>query len=46
MLSHSRFQLSSTLVTDLILTVTMAWGLWRSKTGWSDTDKLINRLIR
>jgi hypothetical protein len=43
---RSLLQLSSTLVTDVVLTVTMAWGLWRSRTGWSDTDRLINRLIR
>ena len=30
---------------DLIITGAMTYGLLRSKTGWHDTDKLINRLV-
>lgn len=38
-------QLSSTLAVDIIITVIIAWGLWKSKTGWRHTDKMIMRII-
>jgi uncharacterized membrane protein len=34
------------LVGDLTLTGLISYGLIRSKTGWSGTDKLVNRLLR
>ncbi|ORY29569.1 hypothetical protein BCR39DRAFT_171859 [Naematelia encephala] len=34
------------LVGDLFLTVMMVLGLRRSRTGWSNTDRLVNRLMR
>ncbi|WWC70846.1 uncharacterized protein I206_104798 [Kwoniella pini CBS 10737] len=34
-----------TLATDFMITVSLAWGLWRAKTGWSHTDALVKRLI-
>ncbi|WVW84747.1 hypothetical protein I302_106782 [Kwoniella bestiolae CBS 10118] len=33
------------LTTDLLMTCTLAWGLWRSRTGWSHTDALIKKLL-
>ncbi|WVW84753.1 hypothetical protein I302_106788 [Kwoniella bestiolae CBS 10118] len=31
--------------TDLLMTSTLAWGLWRSRTGWSHTDALVKKLL-
>jgi len=33
------------VVIDAILTVGIAFGLWKSKTGWNHTDALIKRII-
>jgi hypothetical protein len=38
-------QFYCTVVIDAILTVGIAFGLWKSKTGWSHTDYLIKRII-
>lgn len=38
-------QFSTILLADLILTGMIAYGLWRSKTGWKDTDAMIKRII-
>lgn len=39
-------QVGSTLIGDLLLTGCIAYGLIHAKSGWSGTDRLINRLIR
>jgi len=38
-------QFYCTVVIDAILTIAIASGLWKSKTGWSHTDALIKRII-
>ena len=38
-------QFSTILLADLLLTGMIAYGLWRSKTGWKDTDAMIKRII-
>jgi len=38
-------QFSAILLADLILTAMIAYGLWKSKTGWKDTDAMIKRII-
>ena len=38
-------QFYCTVVIDAILTIGIAFGLWKSKTGWSHTDYLIKRII-
>jgi hypothetical protein len=38
-------QFYCTVVIDAILTIAIAFGLWKSKTGWSHTDYLIKRII-
>ncbi|WWC62659.1 uncharacterized protein I303_105256 [Kwoniella dejecticola CBS 10117] len=34
-----------TMSTDVLMTVTLAWGLWKSRTGWSHTDALVKKLL-
>jgi hypothetical protein len=34
------------MVADVIITVCILYGLWKSRTGWSNTDRVISRLIR
>lgn len=34
------------MVANVILTVTILWGLLQSRTGWAQTDKVIFRLVR
>ncbi|WWC62660.1 uncharacterized protein I303_105257 [Kwoniella dejecticola CBS 10117] len=34
-----------TLATDGIITLSIAWGLYKSRTGWSNTDALVKRLL-
>ncbi|WVQ96445.1 hypothetical protein IAU59_003550 [Kwoniella sp. CBS 9459] len=34
-----------TLGTDTIITASLAWGLYKSRTGWSNTDALVKKLI-
>ncbi|WWC88630.1 uncharacterized protein L201_003543 [Kwoniella dendrophila CBS 6074] len=34
-----------TLAIDLIITTSIGWGLYKSKTGWSDTNALVNKLM-
>ncbi|OCF45958.1 hypothetical protein I317_00046 [Kwoniella heveanensis CBS 569] len=34
-----------TLATDLVITTSIGWGLWQSRTGWSDTDALVKKLL-
>ncbi|WVF68928.1 hypothetical protein IAT40_003702 [Kwoniella sp. CBS 6097] len=34
-----------TLATDIVITSSLAWGLHRSRTGWSGTDALVTRLL-
>lgn len=41
--AHDQFY--STVAIDAILTIAIAFGLWKSKTGWSHTDALIKRII-
>ncbi|KAL1406030.1 hypothetical protein Q8F55_007713 [Vanrija albida] len=31
---------------DLVITVSILWGLWRTRTGWDHSDKVIARLAR
>lgn len=38
-------QFSNILLADIILTGMIAYGLWKSKTGWKDTDAMIKRII-
>ncbi|RSH95326.1 hypothetical protein EHS25_000413 [Saitozyma podzolica] len=38
--------LSSIMTADLIITVSILYGLIRSKTGWAHTDKIVTKLIR
>ncbi|WRT67854.1 uncharacterized protein IL334_004828 [Kwoniella shivajii] len=35
---------SLTLATDSIITASIGWGLYRSRTGWSHTDDLVKRV--
>ncbi|WWC62658.1 uncharacterized protein I303_105255 [Kwoniella dejecticola CBS 10117] len=34
-----------TMSTDLLMTCSLAWGLWRSRTGWTHTDALVKKLL-
>ncbi|KAK6908106.1 hypothetical protein I203_102107 [Kwoniella mangroviensis CBS 8507] len=34
-----------TLAIDSIITVSIGWGLYKSRTGWSDTDALVKKLM-
>ncbi|WVF68926.1 hypothetical protein IAT40_003700 [Kwoniella sp. CBS 6097] len=34
-----------TLSIDLVITSSIGYGLWRSRTGWSDTDALVRKLM-
>nr|XP_019045556.1 hypothetical protein I302_05946 [Kwoniella bestiolae CBS 10118]OCF24486.1 hypothetical protein I302_05946 [Kwoniella bestiolae CBS 10118] len=34
-----------TLAIDTIITVSIGWGLYKSRTGWSNTDVLVKRLM-
>ncbi|WVW84757.1 hypothetical protein I302_106792 [Kwoniella bestiolae CBS 10118] len=34
-----------TLATDAMITLSLAWGLWRAKTGWSHNDALVKKLL-
>jgi hypothetical protein len=43
--SQADKQFSNILVADLLLTGMIAYGLWKSKTGWKDTDAMIKRII-
>ena len=38
-------QISAQLSVDLTITGTIMYGLIKSKTGWSETDKLVKRLV-
>nr|XP_019044200.1 hypothetical protein I302_07482 [Kwoniella bestiolae CBS 10118]OCF23130.1 hypothetical protein I302_07482 [Kwoniella bestiolae CBS 10118] len=38
--------LSGALGADVLITASIMWGLWKSKTGWKETDKTVKRLIR
>lgn len=38
-------QLFTNVAADLLLTVVITLGLWKSKTGWSHTDGVIKRII-
>ena len=38
-------QLFTNVITDILLTVSIAHGLWKSKTGWKHTDGVIQRII-
>ncbi|KAI9636665.1 uncharacterized protein MKK02DRAFT_45371 [Dioszegia hungarica] len=38
--------LTSVMCADLIITISIIYGLSRSKTGWAHTDKTIGRLVR
>lgn len=38
-------QFSNILLADLLLTGMIAYGLWKAKTGWKDTDAMIKRII-
>lgn len=33
------------VVSDIIITASLCYGLWKSKTGWEATDRLVGRLI-
>ena len=37
--------LFTNVVTDILLTLSIAIGLWKSKTGWKHTDNVIKRII-
>jgi hypothetical protein len=39
------WQLFTNVVTDVLITISIAYGLWKSKTGWKDTDNLLKRII-
>jgi hypothetical protein len=39
-------QLATEISADVIVTATIAYCLWKSRTGWSGTDRLIGRLLR
>jgi hypothetical protein len=41
----ANLQFSNILLADIILTSMIAYGLWKSKTGWKDTDAMIKRII-
>lgn len=41
----ANMQFSNILLADIILTSMIAYGLWKSKTGWKDTDAMIKRII-
>ncbi|KAL1406031.1 hypothetical protein Q8F55_007714 [Vanrija albida] len=34
------------MAADLVITVSILWGLWRTRTGWQHSDKVIARLAR
>ncbi|KAK6908105.1 hypothetical protein I203_102106 [Kwoniella mangroviensis CBS 8507] len=34
-----------TMSTDILMTLTLSWGLWKSRTGWSHTDALVKKLL-
>nr|XP_019045554.1 hypothetical protein I302_05944 [Kwoniella bestiolae CBS 10118]OCF24484.1 hypothetical protein I302_05944 [Kwoniella bestiolae CBS 10118] len=34
-----------TLETDFVITLSLGWGLWSAKTGWSHTDALVKKLL-
>lgn len=38
--------LAAVLLCDLLITSSIMFGLFRSKTGWSKTDQLVNKLLR
>jgi hypothetical protein len=38
-------QPSVCIAVDLMITLSISWGLYKSKTGWSHTDALIRKLI-
>jgi hypothetical protein len=38
-------QLATNVVTDVLLTLSIAYGLWKAKTGWKDTDNLLARVL-
>ena len=40
------YQLAVEISSDVIVTGTIAYCLWTSRTGWSGTDRLIGRLLR
>jgi hypothetical protein len=40
-----RSQISAQLAVDLTITGTIMYGLIKSRTGWSETDKLVKRLV-
>jgi len=44
-MTKANYQFYCTVVIDAILTIAIASGLWKSKTGWSHTDALIKRII-
>lgn len=37
--------LGGQLAADVLITLTTSWVLWQSKTGWSNTDRTIKRLV-
>jgi hypothetical protein len=39
-------QLAVEIVSDIVVTGSIAYRLWRSRTGWKGTDRIITRLIR
>jgi hypothetical protein len=41
----TRHQLGAVLATDLLITIIIATGLRRIKTGWSHTDSILRRLV-
>jgi len=45
LLTIANDQFYCSVVIDAILTIAIAFGLWKSKTGWSHTDVLIKRII-
>ncbi|WWC70837.1 uncharacterized protein I206_104789 [Kwoniella pini CBS 10737] len=34
-----------TLATDILITISIGWGLWSAQTGWSHTDALVKKLL-
>lgn len=39
------WQHAGAMAADVIITVTIALCLMRTRTGWSDTDRMINRIL-
>ena len=37
---------SAEMVSDVIITGSIFWGLWKSKTGFEGTDRILRSLIR